>query len=667
VAKKSVRIFFLLSLLFFSLDIIFILLNYHSAKKSLNVQFNGISKEVESAFIQARQATELRMLQLATLVAGEPSVQQLFLAGKKAVIAEGGGAGGAKTAAIRKKLFNLLAASRDAPAAGYDFLRLHFYLGPNSLSFLRLDAPEKFGDRVDSVRHMLVDVNHTHRPVAGFETGRVYSGIRGVVPVFASNRKTKKKNFIGAIEAGTPCHSTLEDATRSRPLGMAVLLTIDHIKNTVPPAFLQKFLQRNPPRFNLIPESTTGPEIDSILKKGLLPKDLRKLTRQVADLSGIPHLIVCFPLFDFAYKQNNTLPPVGAVIGWQNISAAMEGFENGLKINILYGIFAFVLAELLLYYGIHSRAKKLEDLVEQEQLGLTRSLEQLRASEEKFETMAEFSVDWDAWHGLDGRSIYITPSCEEMSGYAREVFYEDPEFIVSIVHPDDQDKFCEHRRQHYVQPTGQAEVTFRIICKDGKIRWIWHKCQAVFSADGTWRGRRTTNRDVTELKKTEMQLQRLSTTDVLTGAYNRRMFMDLLTREMKRVIRYGEPFSLLMFDVDNFKSVNDTYGHDTGDRVLIEIVRLSMETIRQADVLARWGGEEFMVLLPETRHDMARTLGERLRKRIDEHSFEDIGRLTVSVGVTSLQQVDTIDSLLKRVDEALYNAKESGRNRVAVG
>jgi len=298
---------------------------------------------------------------------------------------------------------------------------------------------------------------------------------------------------------------------------------------------------------------------------------------------------------------------------------------------------------------------------------LRHELEQLRLNEELLKTMAESSVDWDVWYATNGQSIYITPSCKDISGYPRESFYQDPDFITSIIHPDDLEIFQEHRRLHFVKATGPAEVTFRILHKNEEVRWIWHQCQAVFSDDGTWRGRRTTNRDVTALKQAEEQLQRLSTTDPLTGAYNRRMFMDLLAKELQRVDRYGEPFSLLMFDIDHFKAVNDQYGHDAGDRVLVEMVRLSMDTIRQSDALARWGGEEFMVLLPQTDGDMAYTLGERLRKHIARHTFIGAGHLTVSVGVTSCGSGDTIDSLLKRVDEALYSAKESGRNRVVTG
>ena len=666
-AKKSVRIFIVLSLLFVGLDIIFILINFYSSKKALNNQFFQVGREVEAAFVQARQATEQRMLQIAVFVAADPEVQQLFLAGKKAVAAEGGGPGGELTAVVRLKLYRRLAASRDKLAAEYDFHRLQFHLGPGSLSFLRVHDPEKFGDRMDRVRKTVVTVNQTRQPVSGVETGWMYSGIRGVVPVFAEDPADNSRVYVGALEAGTSYQSTLENAAEPRHVGMAVLLTLDHLKTHVRPEYLEKLVQEKPSVSGLLLKATTDPGIMPILDNGLLPPGLEAFSWQVTEIASVPYLIVRFPLYDFSGIRDQSLPPVGSIVAWRNVSQEIENFNNSLKTNIFYGLFGFILTELLLYFGIHLGAKKLENLVAQGRLELAHSLEQLQKSEEKFEAMAEYSVDWDAWHGIDGQYLYITPSCKEISGYSREVFTRDPDFFVSIIHPDDRQRFLDHQKHHHRGASEPAEITFRILRKDGDMRWIWHKCQAMFAEDGSWRGRRTTNRDVTALKEAEEKLQRLSTTDPLTGAYNRRMFMDMLSREMTRSGRYGEPFSLLMFDLDHFKRVNDTYGHDVGDRVLVEVVELSMELIRQSDILARWGGEEIMVLLPQTNPDMALAMGERLRQRISEYRFTDAGRLTVSIGVAHQQQLDTIDSLLKRVDTAMYRAKDTGRNRVVTG
>lgn len=672
--KKSIKVFLLLSLLLFSLDAIFILINYYSLKRVLNSQFSQIGKEVEAAFIQAQQATEQRVLQIATFIAADQEVQQLFLAAKEAVSAEGGGRGGPEAAAIREKLYQRVASSRDALAADYDFRQLQFHLAPDALSFLRVHAPEKFGDRMDTVRHTVVAVNRTKQPVSGFETGRVYSGIRGVVPVFADDHQSGRQVYVGALEAGTSYHFTLENTAHPRHVGMeprhvgmAVLLTLEHLTANVWPDFLEKILYENPPVSGLVLEDTTDPGITFILSRGLLPQDAQDFSWQVVDLTGIPYLIIRFPLYDFAALQDQSQPPVGTVVAWQNISAAQKNFDNSMKTNILYGLFGFILIELLLYFGIHLGTRKMEALVSQGRIDLAHSLEQLQISEEKFQTMAEFSLDWDAWSGTDGKYIYITPSCEEISGYSRDILYEDPGLLFSFLHPDDREKFLAHHRQHYRERTGPAEITFRILRKDGEVRWIWHKCQAVFSADGTWKGRRTTNRDISVLKEAEAKLHYLSRTDLLTGTYNRRMLMDLLSREIKRAGRYGDPFCLLRLAIDHFSVVNDDHGHDAGDRVLIDVVQLSMETIRQSDFLARWGDEEFMILLPQTNPEMAMSLGERLRQRIGEHEFTGIGRLTVSIGVTNLQRVDTVELLLKRVDAALFEAKESGRNRVVSG
>jgi len=664
VARKSIRLFILLSLLFACLDIIFVVINYNSARQALDDHFTGTSQEVGAAFSQALDATEQRMLQIATFIANEPPVQRLFLAGKKAVTGEGG-QGDEKTASrIRKRLYDLLGPPRMILARDYDFRQLQFHLGPGSLSFLRIHEPERFGDRMDTVRHTVVTVNRIHESVSGIETGRMHTGIRGVVPVFTCQNDTPVPEYIGALEAGTGFKSTLHNVVRDRTTNMAVLLTTRHMEKNVWPDVLESLFAKNPPRDGYYIDQTTSPQITEIMDLVALGDGDKGFFWRIIDSVDPALLLIHIPLRDFAGKKDKSRKNIGAVLAWQPVADELALFHKGVRTNILYAIFGFFITELLLYGALHVGVRKLEDMVEAGRRELARTLARLRQSERKFKSMAEFSVDWDVWYGLDGQAIHITPSCEEISGYSREYFYKDPDFFVSIVHPDDLPVFMAHRDAHYVKSTPPAEVTFRIIRKDGEVRWIWHKCQAVYSEEGIWQGRRTTNRDVTEQKRIEAQLHRLSTTDSLTGAYNRRMFIDLLGKELQRARRYGTVFSLLMFDIDHFKHVNDQYGHDAGDRVLIEVVEVARRTIRGTDILARWGGEEFMVLLPETDEKEALAMGERLRKAIAHHAFSDVEVLTVSVGVTSLRQLDTIDILLKRVDEALYAAKNAGRNRV---
>jgi diguanylate cyclase (GGDEF)-like protein len=161
-------------------------------------------------------------------------------------------------------------------------------------------------------------------------------------------------------------------------------------------------------------------------------------------------------------------------------------------------------------------------------------------------------------------------------------------------------------------------------------------------------------------------LEHRATTDDLTGLYNRRHFTELLCQEMARVKRYADKLALFMIDVDHFKQVNDTYGHGVGDKILEQVSRLLEKNVRSIDQLCRWGGEEFIALLPCTGCDTAVKLAERLRRKVEKHQFSEVANLTISIGVTSYTENDTLDSIIKHADKALYMAKDGGRNQVAV-
>ncbi|MCF7936307.1 MAG: diguanylate cyclase [Synergistales bacterium] len=177
-------------------------------------------------------------------------------------------------------------------------------------------------------------------------------------------------------------------------------------------------------------------------------------------------------------------------------------------------------------------------------------------------------------------------------------------------------------------------------------------------------------RSYERLMENQDRLRTLATTDSLTGIANRGHFMQQTELEIQRAGRYGSAFSLLSLDVDNFKQINDTYGHPTGDRVLQELAALFKNNLRANDYLGRIGGEEFAVCAVETSLDGGREIAERIRKDVAGHAFEScadrIG-CTVSIGVTAYHGGDdTLAQMLKRADTALYQAKEEGRNRVAV-
>ncbi|WP_019674339.1 GGDEF domain-containing protein [Arsukibacterium perlucidum] len=160
------------------------------------------------------------------------------------------------------------------------------------------------------------------------------------------------------------------------------------------------------------------------------------------------------------------------------------------------------------------------------------------------------------------------------------------------------------------------------------------------------------------------QLQRLSVTDTLTGLYNRSKLDDILCQEIARSIRHQSPFSVILADLDFFKSVNDNFGHMTGDQVLMSFASIMLQYCRELDVAGRWGGEEFLIICPHTDITGAKLLAERIRAAVADYDFVHGKQLTVSLGVASFIRDDDASTMLKRADDALYRAKAKGRNRV---
>ena len=163
--------------------------------------------------------------------------------------------------------------------------------------------------------------------------------------------------------------------------------------------------------------------------------------------------------------------------------------------------------------------------------------------------------------------------------------------------------------------------------------------------------------DITASQNEKKLLKKMAYNDPLTNIYNRQMFNKLMLTERENKKRHGDQLSIMMLDIDHFKEVNDTYGHDIGDRVLIALTQLVSKHLRANDIFARWGGEEFMILLPRTNVDIAYDKAQELRQIIEQYSDEVIPKITVSFGVTELLDTDKKQSCFIRVDKALYQSK----------
>lgn len=177
--------------------------------------------------------------------------------------------------------------------------------------------------------------------------------------------------------------------------------------------------------------------------------------------------------------------------------------------------------------------------------------------------------------------------------------------------------------------------------------------------------------DITKLKGIQNELRLLASRDSLTGAVNRRHFMELAKRELSRAKRYQRRLGLVIMDLDNFKMVNDTYGHQAGDQALLALKKVCTQGTRTVDIFARLGGEEFVLMLPETGKEAAAVIAERLKEALEKTTIKFGSHkfiVTISMGVTEYneQKDDTLDAMLSRADKALYQAKENGRNQVLI-
>ena len=292
--------------------------------------------------------------------------------------------------------------------------------------------------------------------------------------------------------------------------------------------------------------------------------------------------------------------------------------------------------------------------------------EALRESEKKYRNIFENTQDVFYMTDLDGTILDISPSILRYSGYTREeiigrtteTFYQNP-----------QDRMV---MMQVMQKAGEV-IDYEVRMKTKDDRFVTVSVNSHFRYDqaGVPTGVEGSLRDISERIKATEELKRLNeelscqaTTDPLTGISNRSKFNEALSIELMRSRRFGLPLSVILFDVDHFKRINDTHGHNAGDTTLQYLTGLVATVVRKHDLFARWGGEEFVLMATNTGQQGAASCAEKLRVLIEKFDFPSVGHLTCSFGVTEFVAADTEDVMINRADQALYRAKAGGRNRV---
>jgi len=262
--------------------------------------------------------------------------------------------------------------------------------------------------------------------------------------------------------------------------------------------------------------------------------------------------------------------------------------------------------------------------------------------------------------------VYVNPAFEKLMGYtADEVIGQNPKILQG---PGTDDK-TRYKIRKAMREGTSIRTQILNYDKAGNELWLDINMVPLFDENGTLTYYAAIERDLTEHKKLQSHLESMATIDSLTGLANRQAFMQRAKNEFNRARRYARPLTVVMIDIDHFKAINDRYGHAAGDEVLRQAADICQSSLRGSDLMGRVGGEEFVLLLPDTPHTNAYHVAERMRVHLYETPIElENGttlNITASFGVASMNEDDSdFNAVLERADEAMYHAKHDGRNQV---
>ncbi|MFZ5580271.1 MAG: diguanylate cyclase [Pseudomonadota bacterium] len=517
-------------------------------------------------------------------------------------------------------------------------------------SLARMHYPGEWGDPISAGRPMLAHVQEHHVSAKGLELGRFGLFLRIVVPAFLDGK------YVGALEFGVTPHLILRRIRDE--LGAESLLLIDPAASRLSASEL----------FGEAALSCRGVPNRICLPDGRLSLPARALDGPAGkpiDIHGRSYILhTRVGLDDHEGRQ------IASLVVAQDVTVMQDRFHAVMAMTLS----AFLLALIGVFLFLRHTLIRME--------------RELATGQARLKAIANSMSEGMYMLDTEGRLVFINPAALAMLGYREdEVLGRN---MHDMVHHTD-------RHGRHV-PTGQCPINQAVHRQES---WhadndlFWRKdgapLRVAYTAspvviDGVMAGSVAIFRDDHErlereealaearqrMENLNSQLQaqvetvtRLSETDALTGIANRAKFNTVLRHEHERASRYGTPLSLILFDIDHFKQINDTHGHLSGDIVLRGLSERVRENLRSSDHFARWGGEEFAILSPGGQ-DMAQALAEKLREEIARESFGGIGAITCSFGVTACREDENVDLCLRRADHALYQAKLAGRNRVEV-
>lgn len=476
--SKNKKFFILLSLIIALIDGLLVTNNHLYSQKSFEAALQEESRNDYAIYETILESTYNGLSLQATLFANDERIQTLFLQGKKALEIEGGDAGGKKTAEIRKKLYQLIAKPWKNATKKFDVRQLQFHLGPGSLSFLRVHKPEKFGDRMDELRFIIVDTNAERTARTGFETGRIYSGLRSVAPVFSWDQALQKEVYVGALEVGTSYKKLLETIDQNINIELSILLNNQHIKQTVWDEFITGNYNNNTiSDCNCILEASSRPDQEAFLSHVAHKTNSENQSHKADSKARVVYFskhyysYTFYPFRDYIGTKMPSRDDIGAVFIARNIDKQISLYKEEQWFNIFHGIIAFIIVEFLLFLTF---LKVTKNLTAQVKIQTKELLEQKRVIELdkiKYKNLSDAINESYFFYARDKNNVfsYVSSSITQVLGFTKKEFLEKPWLYISKnAHSD----FIFKKTQQTILKENQNTFEVEIYNKSGRIQYL---------------------------------------------------------------------------------------------------------------------------------------------------------------------------------------------------
>jgi diguanylate cyclase (GGDEF)-like protein len=490
---------------------------------------------------------------------------------------------------------------------------------PDGTSLLRMHQPDVYGDAIATQRSMVANIHKNHKEIHGFEEGRQGLALRILIPIFDENI------YIGAVEFGILSPYISEKINRY--LGYETFFFIKQEK-------LGIFAPLNHAMtFGNFVGVDTQPKQLPLLKA--YKSEHSTLEKGVLHFNNKTFSISTLPISNY---DNQT---IGAIMFAQSIpdfnAHLFDMILNSLFITFILILFLWLITSRI--YDAITQKMKFEEMFSQSILNAMPSPVLVTDGEELLSANQKF-LDYFGYKTIEGFMREHKCVCD---------YFEEGDTDEYIM-PTKNDKRWTEYIMHTPQLIHKAKITIN------NKTTIFHVKLSHIEFD---------NRSRFVVVFSDISsMQSISTIDQLTGVANRLHFTMVYAHALKMAQREQKPLSIIFLDIDFFKKVNDVYGHIVGDSVLKHIANMTQNKIRKSDIIARWGGEEFVILLPNTSADEAYHIAEALRSMVELEVFTTVEKMTCSFGVAMLHKDETAQDLVKRVDALLYLAKENGRNKV---